>query len=172
MQLSDNGRKFLEFVEGRENKVYPDSNGVPTIGVGHALTVSERKSGKLAIKKNDPRATVYIDYRNGITDEQIDRLLTSDLVKTESIINIAVKVPLKQYQYDALVSFVHNVGVDAFNNSTLLKLLNRGEYQSVPTQMRRWVYDDGVVVQGLVNRREHDIDMWNGEWADGQSSEG
>ena len=77
-------------------------------------------------------------------------------------INHNVKVPLSQNQFDALVSFVFNIGQSAFIESTLLRVLNEGDYKAVPQQLRRWIYDNGSVVQGLINRRQKEIDFWNG----------
>jgi lysozyme len=76
-------------------------------------------------------------------------------------VNESVTVPLNQNQFDALVSFSFNVGDNAFRGSTLLKLLNQGQYDQVPAQLRRWVRDNGHVVQGLINRREKEIVLWN-----------
>jgi lysozyme len=53
------------------------------------------------------------------------------------------------------------MGDTAFRSSTLLRLLNQGQYDQVPAQLRRWNMDSGHVVQGLVNRRNKEIDLWN-----------
>ena len=165
MNISKEGITFLEkYAEGKRSTVYNDSNGKPTIGIGHLLTKDELSSGKIVIKYANPHNNEIVKYRDGLTDKQIYALLVSDLVSVEGIINIAVKVPLTQNQYDALVSFVFNVGNTAFVNSTLLKVLNQGKYEEVPTQMRRWVHGDGKVIEGLVNRREKDVSLWNGTW--------
>jgi lysozyme len=68
---------------------------------------------------------------------------------------------LNQNQFDALVSFAFNVGDGAFRSSTLLRLLNQGQYDQVPAQLRRWNMDNGHVVQGLINRRNKEIALWN-----------
>lgn len=100
-------------------------------------------------------------YRKGLTEQQCWDLLDQDLEPAEKSVNEAVTVPLNQNQFDALVSFAFNVGDGAFRSSTLLKLLNQGRYDDVPTQLRRWIRDNGHVVQGLVNRREKEITLWN-----------
>ena len=69
-------------------------------------------------------------------------------------VNDAVEVPLNQDQFDALVSFVFNVGAGAFEGSTLLRLLNEGRYRDVPKQLDRWVKADGRTLEGLVRRRK------------------
>ena len=60
---------------------------------------------------------------------------------------------LTQYQFDALVSFVFNVGVGAFGGSTLLRRLNQGDYNAVPAELMRWVNSGGTPLPGLVRRR-------------------
>lgn len=155
---SKNFFKHLESIEGREKFVYLDSGGAPTIGLGHLLTKSERMSGKIII------GSVPVKYVNGLTDEQIDKLAAQDIAVVVKAINRLVKVPLNQNQFDALVSFVFNIGVgnskSGFAGSKLLKKLNSGLYAEVPFQMRRWIWDNGVKVNGLKNRREKEVALW------------
>jgi lysozyme len=73
---------------------------------------------------------------------------------TVTFINHVVAVPLTQNQLDALVIFTYNVGEDAFAHSTMLQLLNAKQYTNAANQFDRWVYDKGVVSNGLVNRRK------------------
>jgi len=155
MRIDQVGIDFIKSVEGVKNFVYADSAGLPTIGVGHLLTQDELTSGKIHI---DGKA---YKYHEGLPDDVIDRLLLRDLHIAELVVNSNVKVKLTQNQYNALVSFVFNVGVGAFRNSTLLKLLNNWDYDSVPNQMRRWVFSAGRQIQGLKNRREREVELWN-----------
>lgn len=155
MRVGQNGKKLFVEWEGMRQWMYLDSGGEPTIGIGHLLTRDERMSGKIFING------AHVKYANGLTEQQCFDLLNQDLHVAESTVNYFVKVPLNQNQFDALVSFVFNVGVNAFLNSTLLKLLNNLQYDEVPAQMRRWVRDNGQIVQGLVNRREKEISLWN-----------
>lgn len=163
MKISDIGIDFIDDVEGREKFEYLDTEGNPTIGIGHLLTRSELTSGKIFIE-----GVGTIVYRNGLSDFQMDKLLEQDLDSVESIINELVKVPLTQYQFDSLCSLVLNIGNGAFQTSTLLKELNKGFYGKVPTQMRRWNKSrkNGVLMvnPGLVNRREKDIQLWINCW--------
>jgi lysozyme len=76
-----------------------------------------------------------------------------------------VAVELEQYQFDALVCLAFNIGAHNFAGSTLVKLLNQGEYDQVPEQMRRWNYVAGVVSGALTLRREREIKMWLGQAA-------
>lgn len=157
MQMSENGLGLLESWEGFELKVYKDSAGLPTIGVGHLLTKSELSSGKTVING------IPVQYADGLTNQQTLDLLSQDVKPAEQAVNSGVKVALNQNQFDALVSFTFNVGVGAFTGSTLLKVLNQQQYTNVPNQLLRWVRSGGQVVQGLVNRRQNEIKLWNGE---------
>ena len=157
MQMSENGLTLLTQWEGFKLTVYKDSAGLPTIGVGHLLTKSELSSGKITING------VPVDYTDGLTEQQVTDLLGQDVEPASAAVNSGVKVPLDQNQFDALVSFTFNVGVGAFTGSTLLKLLNQKQYDQVPTQLLRWTRAGGKVVQGLVNRRNNEIKLWNGE---------
>ncbi|MBI1867919.1 MAG: lysozyme [Methylocystis sp.] len=91
--------------EGVRTEAYRDSVGVWTIGVGHTAGAGAPK----------PKAGMKI------TRDEVDRILSRDLLKFEDAINAAVRVPLTQGQFDALCSFAFNVGIGAFQKSTLLK---------------------------------------------------
>lgn len=155
MQVGQSGKNLFKEWEGLVTHVYLDSGGEPTIGIGHLLTQSERASGRIIIRGQ------AVNYQNGLTEQECWDLLDQDLNDAEKVVNETVNVPLNQNQFDTLVSFAFNVGMNAFRGSTLLKLLNQGQYDQVPEQLRRWVRDTGKVVQGLVNRREKEIVLWN-----------
>ena len=157
MQMSENGLELLKQWEGFKLAVYKDSAGLPTIGVGHLLTKSELASGQIVI------GGVPVQYAGGLTDQQALDLLSQDVTPAEQAVNTGVTVELNQNQFDALVSFTFNVGVGAFKGSTLLKVLNQEQYDQVPTQLLRWTRAGGNVEQGLVNRRQNEINLWNTE---------
>jgi lysozyme len=69
-------------------------------------------------------------------------------------------VPLKQGQYDALVSFTYNEGAGRLQSSTLLKVLNAGDYAAVPAEFIKWVFGGGVKLPGLVTRRSAEAAMF------------
>ncbi|EHJ0509551.1 lysozyme [Salmonella enterica subsp. enterica serovar Mishmarhaemek] len=139
MKTSDNGRAFIRAGEGVKLAAYQDGGGVWTIGYGHTRGV---KQGQV------------------INHEQADEFLNNDLRQVESCISERVTVPLNQNQFDALVSFVFNVGRQAFSDSTLLKKLNEGNYRAAADQFTRWVYDNDKFVQGLYNRRVAERDLF------------
>ena len=146
---------FLCKEEKCETSVYTDSKNIPTIGIGHRLTDQELASKTLVI--NGQR----VPYAHGITMAQCQALNKQDVSAAVNCVNSIIKVPLTQNQFNALVSFAFNIGIYAFKNSTLVQVLNQKQYKEVPTQMLRWVHENGAVTQGLVNRRNAEIALWN-----------
>ena len=145
--------KLIEW-EGSKNIPYKDSAKLLTIGIGHLLTKSELRSGFITIDGKPVR------YVKGITNDQIKKLLEQDLYSRDIVLSNLVTVPLTQNQYDALLSFMFNIGVNAFKDSYLLELLNGGHYSAVPSQLKRWNKCGGKVNKGLVNRRAKEIELW------------
>ncbi|MFT0893196.1 lysozyme [Pseudochelatococcus sp. G4_1912] len=78
-----------------------------------------------------------------ITQAQADKLLMDDLARFERAVDQGVKVPLTDNQFGALVSVAFNVGVAAFEKFALLRTLNVGDYNSVPSEHARWVNAGG-----------------------------
>jgi lysozyme len=158
MKLSDQGLEFIKRMEGCSTTMYYDVAGLPTIGVGHLLTRSEMSSGKILI------VGTPVKWGKGLTPAQCNELLRQDLNWAVNALG-AVLVPLTQHQFDALVSFIFNVGAGAFRGSTLLKRLNAGDYDAVPVQLMRWTKAGGKEIAGLRNRRVFEVKMWEGEAA-------
>ena len=142
MKLSDKGRALLIQLEGKRNHVYEDVAGLKTIGVGHLL-----KPGEI------------MSY---LTDDKIEDLLDKDLLEFEANVDNYVEVQLTQNEFDAMVIFAFNVGINAFRKSTLLKVINRSEFAEVPKQLMRWNKAGGKVISGLTNRRKAEIKLWEG----------
>ena len=133
MGLSRNGIDMIKDSEQlRLNAYLPTPNDVWTIGWGHT--------------KSTKRGMV-------ITEERAEVLLWSDLSWVGRVIDKHVKVPLTQNQYDALYSFIFNLGETNFSTSTLLRLLNKGDYQGAADQLPRWNKQKGNVLRGLTKRR-------------------
>lgn len=132
MKLSDKGREFIKEFEGFSYKAYQDVKGVWTIGYGHTHTAEKGQT---------------------ITEYEADRLLAADVAWAEQAVHELVKVKLNQNQFDSLVEFVFNVGKTQFLESTLLDVLNRGDYLGVPQELVRWNKSGGKRWRGLVRRR-------------------
>jgi lysozyme len=165
-RISDDGIEELKKMESVEPYVYTCQAGHQTIGVGHKITPHELETGLLLI---DGNAVRWID---GLSTEQIDGLMRADLSAAEWTVEACVTVPLTDNQFAALVSLCFNIGTTAFKNSSVVRVLNQGEYHLVPGFMRLWnkitvrvVDKEGIksvkkISKGLVNRREAEIKLW------------
>lgn len=140
--------------EGTTLKPYKNADGLVMIGSGHILTREERDSGKVTIDGQP------VDFQSGITESQARRLLEADLEATGVQVDNLVTVKLTPSQRETLISFAFQVGLSAFRGSTLLRKVNMGEFEEVPTQLRRWVREGGETVPGLVERRELEAEYW------------
>ena len=93
-------------------------------------------------------------------------MLVHELQEYCNDVDIAIKVDLKQNEFDALVSWTYNLGPTNLNSSTMLRVLNEGKHDEVPAQMKRWNKASGQVKQGLVRRREAEALMFEGkDWS-------
>jgi lysozyme len=93
-------------------------------------------------------------------------MLEVELEEYCEYINDLVEVELNQNQFDALVSWVYNLGPSNLKSSTLLKVLNESDFDEVPRQIRRWNKASGEVLEGLVRRREAEALLFQGkEWS-------
>lgn len=142
--LSDNGMKLLEQFEGLRLESYLDSANIYTIGFGSIKYPDGSK-----VRKGDK-----------ITKSQAKEYKLHDLKEFENTVNTSVNVPLSQNQYDSLVSLSYNIGSAAFKNSTLLKKLNSGDYKGAAEQFLVWDKVNSKKVQGLVNRREAERNLF------------
>lgn len=135
MKTSGNGISLIEQFEGFSPTAYPDGAGY-SIGYGHQII------------PGDGLTTASV-----LTQSQALALLMLDLAQREAAINSLVTAPLNQNQFDALVSLVYNIGIPAFQASTLLKDLNAGDYSGAAQQFGAWIYAGGQIVAALQTRR-------------------
>lgn len=133
MKTGINGLNLITEYEGLRLQAYKCPADIWTIGYGHTTGVSA----------NDV-----------ITEEDALFFLRQDVAETERAVSQYVHVPLTQNQFDALVSFVLNVGVGNFRTSTLLKKLNAGDDGGAAREFERWIHSGGKTLSGLVRRRE------------------
>ena len=141
MQISERGLALIKEFEGLYLKAYRCPAGVPTIGYGHTAGVAMGQT---------------------ITEQQADEYLRRDVRQFERAVERLVKVPLTQGKFDALVSFAFNLGAGALQSSTLLRLLNSGDYAGAAAQFGRWTKAGGRVLPGLVRRREAERRLFEG----------
>lgn len=155
MKISDNGLKLIEFFEGLRLKPYLCSAKVPTIGIGTTIY----PNGKKVSIKDAP-----------ITKEQAYEYLRHDISKFEKDLNILLgKTIVNQNQFDALLSFGYNVGMDVdsdtkaegLGDSTLFKKVKINPNDlTIRQEFLKWNKAGGVVVNGLTIRRNKEADLY------------
>ena len=139
MKISNNGLDLVKHFEGCELKAYLCPAGVWTIGYGHTKGVQEGDEW---------------------SESHAEHMLEVEMEEYEQYINDLVEVELNQNQFDAMVSWVYNLGVGNLQASTLLKVLNAGDYAGVPEQIMRWNKAGGKVLEGLTRRRQAEADLF------------
>ena len=132
MKPSQDCVDLVKSFEGFRDKAYLCPAHVWTIGYG---TTENVQSGDV------------------VTETEAEELLRNDLLDASKAVDELVDVELSQSQYDALVSFIYNVGREAFRNSTMLKLINAGNFPGAALQFQRWNKGGGQVLPGLTRRR-------------------
>ena len=144
MKISQEGLSLIKKFEGCELEAYKCAAGVLTIGYGSTKGVKEGDS---------------------ITQEEADELLLHEMDEYEGYVKDSVTVDLDQNQFDALVSWVFNLGPSNLKASTMLRVLNSKEFEEVPSQIKRGNKAGGKVLQGLIRRREAEALLFEGkEW--------
>ena len=142
MKTSQYGIDLIKHFEGCELKAYKCPAGVWTIGYGH---------------------TKGVQPGDEWSEDHADHMLQVELEEYEGYVDKYVTAPLGQNQFDALVSWTYNLGGGNLSASTMLKVLNAGEYEEVPNQMLRWNKAGGKVLEGLTRRRQAEGDMFCGK---------
>lgn len=139
--ISARGLELIKKYEGFSPLAYPCVAGKMTIGYGHVILPDEK-------------------FPCGVTENQAAELLLKDVAVAEKTVLAFVRVPLNRNQFDALVSFVFNVGARNFALSSLLRALNGCRYEDCPAEIMRWVYAGGAVCAGLMRRRRAEADLF------------
>jgi lysozyme len=134
MTYSSNGLALTKGFEGCELTAYADQTGVWTIGYGHT------GSG------------VYAGLT--ITSDIADVFLESDVSGSVTAVNRFVTSVVNQNQFDSLVDFVFNLGPASLAQSTLLRMINQGNFDGAQGQFQLWDHAGGMVVPGLLRRRQ------------------
>jgi lysozyme len=145
MKISENGLAMIRYWEGCELDAYDDGGGVWTIGYG-----TTRYPNGEPVKQGDT-----------CTQEQADSWLASGAVSiAQDPVNSLVVVPVSQNQFDGLCDFTYNLGGGNLASSTLLRLLNEGDYPGAQAQFPRWNQVAGQPSQGLTNRRNAEANLF------------
>jgi lysozyme len=122
LKLSDQGAKLIADREGLETTAYLDSRGVLTIGIGHTSAAGPPK----------------VMQGMTITETKAHEIFREDNRRFRVECLGLVKVPLHQHEFDALASFIFNLGSTQFAGSTALKRLNQGDYAGCAEAMLMW----------------------------------
>ncbi len=96
------------------------------------------------------------------TAAECDAAFEADMGQAETAVRRLVEVELTQGQFDALVSFAYNCGAGNLAGSTLLKLLNQGDYEGAALEFPKWTHGNGQILPGLVRRRAAEALMFQG----------
>jgi lysozyme len=134
MFFSENAVEIIKQFEGFRGGAYYCPAGKLTIGYGHLIKPTEK----------------FPDF---ISEEFACELLNSDLVYLEKGLKKLLNISLNQNQFDALMSFSFNLGLGAFQRSTLRMKVNRGEHYLASQEFLRWVYANKKIQKGLIFRR-------------------
>lgn len=137
---SDAGLNLTKQFEGLSLTSYQDQVGVWTIGYGHT---GPNVHGGMTI-----------------TEAQAELLLESDVAAAVTGVNRAVTAQIQQNHFDALVDFAFNLGCASLLSSTLLRLINAGDLAAAAPQFLLWDHAGGVVVPGLLRRRQAEMDLF------------
>lgn len=135
MHISAQGVALIQQFEGFSQHLYRCPAGYLTIGFGHVVRREE------------------VFAQKGMTRQEAATLLMRDVAAAERALGRLVTVPLTQGQWDALTSFIFNLGAGAFQRSTLRRKINRSEHGEVPQELQKWVWAGGRKLRGLVHRR-------------------
>lgn len=138
LSLSGAGLVGVAVHEGYRGEAYDDGVGVQTIGFGTTT----------GVKPGDRIEPVRALIR-----------LADDVKAAERGLARCIKVPLHQHEWDAYVSWAYNVGTGAACGSTLVRLLNEGQYEAACRQLPRWNRAGGRVLAGLTKRRAEEMQL-------------
>ena len=139
MKTSERGIQLIKHHEGVRNRPYKCPAGLWTVGVGHLIG-----DGK----------SLPPDWNRTFSKEEIDGLLKRDLQRFEhGILKMLPNVPLRQGEFDCLVSFAFNLGLGTFQRSTLRQAILRGDKKAAMESLVKYCRAGGKILKGLQNRR-------------------
>lgn len=144
-QVSNAYHYLIKQFEGLRLQAYQDTGGVWTIGYGFTYYPNGepvRPGDTITQAQADE---MYIYFYN-LFAQQVEDLITSNI---------------NNNQFAALVSLAYNIGINAFRNSTILEMVNQEPNNpEIRNQFLRWIYDNGQIIQGLINRREQEANIY------------
>lgn len=160
-RISDEGINITKESEGFIAELYDDPAGYCTIGYGHLIKLA-------SCNGDEPGELPHCDVsepgelKKTISLLRGEQILRCDMTPAEVAVTRLARPDLTDGEFSALVDFTFNVGARNFERSTLLRVVNNGDYQQVPIEFRKWVKAGGKVYRGLQNRREKEIKLFFG----------
>lgn len=144
MKLGAAGLELIKTFESLKLTAYLDSVAVPTIGYGH---------------------TKGVKIGDRCTKEEAEAWLREDVHDAETCVNEHVTAQINQHEFDALVSFVFNLGCGNFRKSTLLRKLNDADFDGASLEFAKWNRAGGLELAGLTRRRAAEAELFDTEAA-------
>lgn len=138
MRASNKAIEIIKRFEGFRSKPYKCAGGTLTVGYGDTDDA----------------------HKGAVTEAEAETLLREEVARLDAALELLIYRVLTHHQYDAVVSLVYNIGLHNFERSALRQLINRGDFESVPNEWRKWRKAKGKVLPGLVKRREAEIALW------------
>jgi len=149
VNVSKAGIVLIKHHEGVRNRPYKCPAGLWTVGVGHLIG-----DGK----------SLPADYNRTFTTEEIDGILKSDLRRFElGVHKMLPNMPLRQHEFDALVSFCFNLGLGCFQRSTIRQALLRGDKKAAMESLVKYCRAGGKILKGLQTRRLDERALFEGK---------
>jgi lysozyme len=162
MKVSKKLLEMLKHHEGVRYKPYQCPARLWTIGVGHVMYPEQAKIPSTAEGMERRRAWQLRPEDNRTwSKEEVDDLLAKDVARFERGVLRFISIPLKQHEFDALVSFSFNLGLGTLQRSTIRQALNRGDKKTAMESLRKYNKAGGKVLRGLDNRRKDEEALFN-----------
>ena len=161
MKVSEEGLKLLKHHEGFRKRPYQCAAKIWTIGYGHAMYPEQMKIPAtpegMALRKAFP---LNADDNRIWSKEEIGELLVKDVVRFERAVKRFISVPLRQFEFDALISAVYNLGAGWLQRSQVRQKINRGDKKGAMASLLKYNKGGGVVLKGLDRRRKDEVALF------------
>jgi lysozyme len=162
MKVSEAGLKLLKHHEGFRKKPYLCAAKIWTIGYGHAMYPEQMKIPSTPEGMERRKAFPLRPEDNRVWSvEEIGELLVKDVVRFERAVLRFISVPLKQHEFDALISATYNLGSGWLQRSQVRQKINRGDKKGAMENLLKFNKGGGVVLRGLDNRRKDEVALFN-----------
>ena len=161
MKVSEEGLKLLKHHEGFRKKPYLCAAKIWTIGYGHALYADQMRIPSTPEGMERRKAFPLRPEDNRVWSvEEIGELLVKDVVRFERAVLRFISVPLKQHEFDALISATYNLGPGWLQRSQVRQKINRGDKKGAMENLLKYNKGGGKVLRGLDNRRKDEVALF------------